>query len=250
MKRNLVLIVLVTALALTLLSGCSRNKAKNYMPVKQKMEMADNYFAIEKYHKAIPLYTDIVFERNSKYTAKAQMQLAECFFNQNKFLSARFEYEEMIRLFGDYDDIARAYFQIGVCNYENSLSPHYTQEETLQAIDAFQTFIEKFPFDGRKVESIDYINKCNIKLLEKKYYNGYAYYKLSDYSAALMYFEEIIELGNNNDMDMNSLYYASRIYIFRKDVANADKYVEKFMGKYSNTKLAPKLQKYYNKKIK
>lgn len=250
MKRNLVLTVVAIVLALVLLSGCSRNKAKNYMPVKLKMEKADNYFAIEKYHKAIPLYTDIVFERNSKYTAKAQMQLAECFFNQNKFLSARFEYEEMIRLFGDYDDIARAYYQIGVCNYENSLSPHYTQEETLQAISAFENFIEKFPFDGRKVEAIDYINKCNIKLLEKKYYNGYAYYKLSDYSGALMYFDEIIELGNNNEMDMNSLYYATRIFIFRKDVGNADKYLAKFMSKYSDTKLAPKLQKYYNKKLK
>ncbi len=211
------------------------------MPVEKKMEIANDFFEKGKYNKAIPYFSEVVFERNSIYTPTAQMKLADCYFNQNKFTEARFEYEELIRLFSDYKDIGRAYFQLGICYYNESLSPHYTQEETYKAIAAFETFIEKFPFDKLKKDAIDYIQKCRYKLLMKKYYNGYAYYKLFDYSAALMYFDEIIELGNNNEPDRMSLYYAAKIYLEREDIENAKLTGQKLINRYPQTDEAEKI---------
>jgi len=211
------------------------------MPVVKKMEIANDLFDKEKYNKAIPYYSEVVFERNSVHTPVAQMKLADCYFNQNKFIEARFEYGELIRLFTDFKDIGRAYFQLGVCYYNETLSPHYTQEETHRAISAFETFIEKFPFDSQKKEAIDYIQKCRYKLLMKKYYNGYAYYKLFDYSGALMYFDEIIKLGNNNEPDRMSLYYATKIYVARKDVDNAKTTGQKLINRYPQSEEARKI---------
>lgn len=233
LKKSLFLIIVIFIIV-----GCSSNKISNNMTVENKMKIADELFEKEKYRKAIPYYTEVVFERNSKYTPTAQMKLADCYFNQNKFTEARFEYGELIRLFSDYKDIGRAYFQIGICYFNETLSPHYTQEETYKAISAFETFIEKFPFDARKKEAIDYIQQCRYKLLMKKYYNGYAYYKLYDYSAALMYFDEIIELGNNNEPDRMSLYYSTLIYLARDDFENAKSTGQKLIRKYPQTKEA------------
>ncbi len=235
-KKTLILIIVLFALF-----GCSSNKMSKNMPVEKKMEMADELFEKEKYSKAIPYYTEVVFERNSAYTPIAQMKLADCYFNQNKFTEARFEYEELIRLFSDYKDIGRAYFRLGVCHYNDSLSPHYTQDETNRAISAFETFIEKFPFDSMKKEAIDYIQKCRYKMLLKSYYNGYAYYKLYDYSAALMYFDEIIALGNNNEPDRLSLYYATKIYLERDDFENAKLNGQKLISRYPQTEEAEKI---------
>ncbi len=236
MKKILSLIIV-----LIILFGCSSNKMSKIMPVEKKMELANDFFEKEKYNKAIPYFSEVVFERNSIYTPTAQMKLADCYFNQNKFTEARFEYEELIRLFSDYKDIGRAYFQLGICYYNESLSPHYTQEETYRAIAAFETFIEKFPFDKLKKDAIDYIQKCRYKLLMKKYYNGYAYYKLFDYSAALMYFDEIIKLGNNNESDRMSLYYAFRIYLEREDIENAKLTGQKLINRYPQTDEAEKI---------
>ena len=236
MKKILFLIIV-----LLILFGCSNNKMSKTMPVEKKMEIADEFFEKEKYSKAIPYYTEVVFERNSAYTPVAQMKLADCNFNQNKFTEARFEYEELIRLFSDYKDIGRAYFQLGICYYNESLSPHYTQDETKKSIAAFETFIEKFPFDSRKKDAIDYIQKCQYKLLMKSYYNGYTYYKLFDYSAALMYFDEIIELGNNNEPDRMSLYYATKIYLARDDFENANLTGQKLINRYPQTDEAEKI---------
>lgn len=242
--------IFALVLIAVVLASCSSNKINKQLPVAKKMELADEFFARKKYHKAIPYYTDVAFERNSTYTADAQMKLADCYFLQNKFTEARFEYEEMIRLFSDARDISRAYFQVGVCYFEDSLSPHYTQEETRNAITAFTTFIEKFPFDERKQEAIEYIQKCQKKLIKKKYYNGYTYYKMNDYPAAFMYFDEIIELGNLNEIDKMSLYYEARMYIVRKDRNNTERIAEALNARYPDSKETAKINKLIKKKFK
>jgi len=246
MKKLLLSLIFLSIL----LGACSSNKIFESMPVAEKMKTGNELFDRKKYSKAIPYYTAVAFEKNSAYTAEAQAKIAECYFRQNKFIDAIFEYEELIRIFPDYEDISLAYFQIGVCHFERSLSPHYSQEETNSAIAAFEIFIEKFPFDRKKTEAIEYINKCHFKLLEKKYYNGYAYFKAFDYSAALMYFDEIIELGNINDLDKNSIYYSSRIYIVRKDKENAFKMSEKLNERYPNSKEVQKINNLIAKKFK
>ena len=235
-KKTLFLIIV-----LLILLGCGSNKISKTMPVEKKMEIANELLESEKYNKAIPYYTAVVFERNSVYTPIAQMKLSDCYFNQNKFTEARFEYQELIRLFSDYKDIGRAYFQLGICYFNETQSPHYTQEETYRAISAFETFIEKFPFDSLKKEAIDYIQQCRYKLLMKSYYNGLAYYKLYDYSAALMYFDEIIELGNSNEPDRMSLYYATKIYLERDDFEKAKLTGQKLISRYPQTKEAEKI---------
>ena len=235
-KKTLFLIIV-----LLILLGCSSNKISKTMPVEKKMKIANELFEKEKYNKAITYYTEVVFERNSVYTPIAQMKLADCYFNQNKFTEARFEYQELIRLFSDYEDIGRAYLQLGICYFNETQSPHYTQEETYKAISAFETFIEKFPFDILKKDAIDYIQQCRYKLLTKSYYNGLAYYKLFDYSAALMYFDEIIELGNINEPDRMSLYYATKIYLARDDLEKAKLTGQKLISRYPQTKEAEKI---------
>lgn len=239
--------ILIAIIVTLTLFGCSENKLTRQMPIERKMEIGNEYMELGKYHKAIPYFTDVVFERNSKHTAEAQMKLGDCYFYQNKFLEARFEYEELIRLFHDYKDINMAYFQIGVCRYNESLPAHYTQEETEKAVTAFETFIEKFPFDEMKKDAINYIQKCRYKLLEKRYYNGYAYYKMFDYSAALMYFDEIAELGNVDELDKMSLYYSAKIYITRKDKENAVSTAGRLTERYPGSKEAEKINQLLQK---
>jgi len=241
--------ILVVIIITIVLGACSSNKVKDQMPVARKMEIADDYFARKKYHKAIPYYTDVAFERNSNYTSEAQLKLGDCYFNQNKFTEARFEYEELIRLFHDAKEINRAYFQVGVCFYEDSLNPHYTQEDTRNAINAFDTFMAKFPFDKLKQEAIHYVQKCHEKLIQKKYYNGYAYYKMHDYPAAFMYFDEIVELGNVSKVDKMSLYYEARMYITRKDKNNSMNIAEKLNARYPDSKETKKINNLIKKKF-
>ena len=232
-------------------TACSKNRYFQGLSVPQKMKIADDYFNRGKYKKAVLYYTNIIYEKTSSLTPKAQMRLAESYYKLKQYEDALFQYQDMIKLFPDYDDIATAYYMIGICYYKISLPPAYTQEETIKAIDAFQNFIDKFPMDSRKKEALDYINKCNYKLLQKKYLNGYTYYKIYDYSAALMYFDEIIKLGNKNEVDKKSLYYSGIIYLKQNRLDKAKETAKKLLEKYPDSKEAKKIKKKVKKyKIK
>ncbi|MFC1888044.1 outer membrane protein assembly factor BamD [Candidatus Cloacimonadota bacterium] len=227
MKKIIYLVIVVF-----LFGACSSTKISKSMSVEEKMAKADEFYNLEKYRKAIPYYTEVVLDRNSIYTAEAQMKLGNCYYYQDKFMEARFEYQELIRLFKKYSNLGEAYYRIGVCYFKESLKPHYTQEETRKAILAFETYLDKFPFHDKKEEAQDYLAKCNYKLLEKTYYNGYAYYKLSDYSSALLYLEEVTSLNITDELDKKALYYSGKIFCYRKDKGNTLLVLDKMKQRY------------------
>lgn len=239
--------ILPVFLILLVIWGCSSTRAIKNLSSSEMMQIANDYFNRGKYHKAIPYYSEVVLDRRSNFTAEAQMRLGDCYFNQNKFLEARFEYEELIRLFKNYPEISRAYFNIGVCYFEESLSSHYTQEETRKAIDAFETYLVKFPLDENREKAQEYITLSEDKLLEKKYYNGYAYYKLWDYSSALLYFDEITQLDRNDDIHKMALYYSGMIHLYRKDKANALLVLTKMSQRYPEARETRKISELFEK---
>lgn len=233
-------------LLLLLLFACSSNNAKK-PSIAQRVEKADKYFAEERYNRAKEIYQEIVFERNSSYTAHAQWQLAMCFFNQEKYSDAVYEFNEFLRLFPDHQNVGDAYYYLGYCNYKESEPSQYTQDETIKAIEYFGVFLEKYSSNPHRADAIKYTNECNAKMLQKNYENGYIYYMMSDYSSALMYFDEIIELGNADEIDKLSLYYSAKIFLFRKDQANTEKYLAKMEERHARSEELSELKRHYKK---
>jgi outer membrane protein assembly factor BamD len=230
-SRHIAMVLLTIALSLSFF-GCSRHRARRTMTIEQKMNTGNQLFERGKYNHAAEYYLDVVFERSSIHTPQAQFMLAESYYNLSRYADAIYEYRELIRLFPDFRNISKAYFRIGESYYAQSLGPHYSQQETKQAIDAFEVFLDRFPFHEQKDEAISYIQEAQHKLLEKKFYNGYIYFKMFDYSSAMMYFDEILELGLVSDLDRDSLYYAALIYIERQDRDNTERVLQRMLNHY------------------
>jgi outer membrane protein assembly factor BamD len=229
--------------AALILVGCAQNQT--LMTAEQKLKKADELFAARKYARAAELYEDVYFERASGYTAYALMREADSYFRINKFTEARTAYQEFTDSFPNHADVSTAHFRIGVCLYEESLPPQYDQTETLQCIDTFRKFVEKFPNDPRYQDAIDYVRKAQYKLIEKKYLTGYIEYKMKDYSAALMYFDEVTELGNSDRLDRLSLFYSTKIYRKQDLDDKAKDSYDRLKAKYPGSKETKKLAKYF-----
>ncbi len=239
--KKILLFLIVTII---LVAGCAKNKAQ--MTNENQLAKADQLFEAKKYSRAIKLYEEISYERKSAATAKAVLRQAEGYFNINKFTDSRLKYTQFTSMFPDHADVATAYYRIGVCYYEESSGPQYDQSETSLCIEALRLFIEKFPADKRYSTALDYIRKAQYKLIEKKYYNGYIYYKMHDYSAALMYFKEIVELGNQDKIDKNSLYYTTLLLYKQGNVTDAQATYDTMKTKYPGAKETKKLSKHFD----
>jgi outer membrane protein assembly factor BamD len=231
-------------LIILLFSACSKNKAE--LTTEQKLALADEQYARGKYSKAAILYDEISFERKSAATAYATLRLADSYFAMNKFTDARLKYQQFIDGFPDHTNAADAYFRIALCYFEESLKPPYDQTETVAAIETFGIFLERFPKDSRYERSLEYIRRAQYKLIEKKYENGYIYYKMKDYSAALMYFDEVIALGNTDALDRKSLYYSAKLHLHQKNHEAANAAYTRLKSRYPGSKEAQKLEKEFN----
>jgi outer membrane protein assembly factor BamD len=230
-------------LLIILLAGCARNKIE--LSTENKLVKADELYAKKKYSKAAILYDEISFEKKSASSAVALMKLADCYFQINKFTDARLKYTMMTTSYPDYTDIETAYFRIGVSYFEETLPPQYDQTETAQAIEAFRTFLDRFPSSDKYPEAIDYIRKCQSKLIQKKYHNGFIYYRMKDYSSALMYFDQITELGNLDKLDRQSLYYSIKIHIAQKNSEAANLAWQKLNARYPDSKEVSRLKRHF-----
>ena len=240
MRRYLSVFLLI----LLAFGACSRNKPN--LSTEERLALADEYYSNGKYSKAATIYDDISFERKSAATAYATIRLADSYYAMNKFTDARLKYQQFIDGFPDHINVADAYYRVAVCFFEDSLKPAYDQERTLSAIDAFRNFLERFPNDARYEDALNYIRRAQYKLIEKKYQNGYIYYKMKDYSAALMYFEEVIELGNTDSLDRKSLYYSALLHLHQQNREAADAAFNKLKSKYPGSAEARKLDRKFN----
>lgn len=237
MQRYLLIFLIV----LIGLQACSANKTS--LSSEEKLKKADDFFARGKFAKAALFYDEISFERKSAATAYANLKVADCYYEINKFAEARAKYEQFIASFPDHDNVSTAYYRVAECLYEESLPPQYDQTETVNCIEAFRLFMEKYPGDQRYTKALDYIRKCQYKLLEKNYLNGYIHYKMKDYSAALMYFDEIVALGNTDKLDRQSLFYSAKLHLHQKNLEKATASYNSLKSRYPGSKETKKLAK-------
>lgn len=240
MRRYLSFLLLI----ILVFGACSKNKVE--ITTDQKLAKADEYYANRKYSKAAVLYDEISFERKSAATAYATMRLADSYFAMNKFTDARLKYQQFIDGFPDHTNAVDAYFRTALCYFEESLKSDRDQTETVSAIEAFGVFLERFPKDSRYERALEYIRRAQYKIIEKKYQNGYIYYKMKDYSAALMYFDEVIALGNTDALDRKSLYYSALLHLRQKDKEAANASYTRLKSRYPGSQEVQKLDKKFD----
>ena len=221
------------------LTSCSKNKTIARLPSEVKWQTAENYFNRGRYTRAMPYYQQLVFEKSSVYTADAQFKLGECYFrrkSKENLVDAIFEYQEMLRLFPEHRLAPDAQFRIGEAYAMLSLSPEFTQDESERAIENFTRFIEKYPQDSRVAEAYRHIANMQLKIIEKKFLTGYIYFKMKDYPASQHYLNEIISLGNRNELEKKSVFYNAIIHIERREKSEAIAAIEHLDRHFPNSR--------------
>ncbi len=85
-----------------------------------------------------------------------------------------------------------AAFMSAYSNYKMSPSFRLDQEPSLDAINAFQDFADKYPNSDRVPQCNELIDELRLKLEEKAYNQGTLYYELGDYQAAVTSFQHML----------------------------------------------------------
>jgi len=238
MKKILLLILISLYLA-----GCASTEETLTYDADARLKFAMALYDDEDYLNAVNEFQAILLQFPGNAIADdAQYYLAMSRFKRGEFVLAAFEFSKLIKNMLASDYIPEAQYMLAECYYQ--LSPDYSldQKYTIKAIEEFQAFIDFFPTNNRVAEAENKIVELNEKLAHKEYNNAYIYERLEYYTAALKYYDNVIETYHDTKYAPMAMYDKIKLLIERNRSSEALAEITKFLNRYPDNLRVGELQ--------
>ena len=191
-----------------LLSCNSYQKLLNSKETAPKLKAAQKYYDNGEYRRANRLYEQII----PSYRGKPQAQRLIYFFANShyqigNYYLAAYQFESFVKSFPKSEKQDEANFMIAKCYY--MLSPIYSldQENTNEAMEKLQIFIDNYPKSIYLSEANNYIRELQVKLEKKDFEISKQYYTIRDYKSAISSLDNFVSNFPGTPFRENALYY-------------------------------------------
>ena len=229
---------------LLLLWGCSSTNNLVDLQPDERLKAAISLYDDEDYQEAVAEFEAIMLQYpGSSVVDDAQYYSGMCRYQRGEYILAAYEFSKLIKNMPASDFVADAQFMLGQCYYE--LSPNYTldQKYTKKAIDEFQAFVDFFPLNEKVSEAENKINELNDKLAHKEYSIAVIYEKMDYYTAALKYYDGVVEIYHDTPYAPMAMYRKIKLLMDREREDEALVEMKKFIRLYPDDEEIGEVQK-------
>jgi len=180
---------------LAALSACSKfRKIEKNPDWRVKYEASLSYFAKKDYYRASILLEQIMpIIRGLPEAEKAQFNLAYCQYYQKLYLLASEHFRSFYETYGRSAQAEEARFMYAYSLFKSSPGPNLDQTESIEAMNAMQEFLNRYPQSRYRDQALEVINTIQLRLEEKGFANARQYLKLRYYKAAIVALENFIK---------------------------------------------------------
>lgn len=229
--------LLVGSVLLSLMAACAsgpevRKQQARKMSAEQVFQKG-----LEAYHEedwqAAADYFQLVKSKfpYSKFAADAELFLADCLFQKEKYLEAASAYEEFVKLHPNHLKVPYAMLQIGRCHYERIpqdwflIPPAYEldQSETLVAIEKLREYLGRFPREAHAEEGRELLQECLHRMAERARYCLEFYRKRGFYRGVVLRADEILHQYPDTGFDEEALFRRAEAWLKLKEPERARK---------------------------
>ena len=180
---------------LVVLTSCGQyQKIQKSKDNDLKYRSAVGYYEQGKYYRAVSLFEDLkaVYKGTDK-DEKIYYYIGNSYYVQHDNMLASYYFDEYAKNFPFSNRIEEIKFLSAYCYYLDS--PKYTldQANTVLAMAKLQAFINEFPYSERMAECNKLVDDLRKKLEKKAYEIAMLYYKISDYQAAAVALDEVLQ---------------------------------------------------------
>jgi outer membrane protein assembly factor BamD len=202
-RLHIVLIILV------LLSSCGEyEKLLKSTDFDLKKAKAKEYYDKGEYVKTTELLTQILPRfRATEEAEELNWMNAQSYFGMKDYFMAGSTFKAFIEQFPFGKHAEEGNYMAALCDYNISARPELDQENTKNAIEGFNIFLNKFPNSSRAEDCKKRITDLQDKLVEKSYMSAKLYYDMEQYKAAS------IALTNSLKEYANTKYREKMMYL-------------------------------------
>jgi outer membrane protein assembly factor BamD len=184
-------------LAILVLGSCSKfHKIQKSDDVDKKYAAALEYYEKKDFYRASILLEELIPILKGRVEAeKAQFYYANCHFNQRDYTLSSFYFKNFYETFQRSEYAEEALYMHAVSLYKDSPTYNLDQTNTVTALEAIQTFLNRYPQTPFKEECHRMQDELRRKLELKAYDNAKLYHKLA--SSSIIYYKSAIIAFDN-----------------------------------------------------
>ena len=245
-------------------SSCSFRKVLRKGSTDEKHEAGLQYYAEEDYFRAGSLFEDILpIIRGQERAEIVNLYYAYCQFYQSQYILSESYFKSFMTVYGRSDHLIEATYMHAYSLYMQSPESSLDQTSTILAVNALQSFLNRYPNSDYAKQTDALINELQVKLEQKAYDNAKLYYNITGikgFRPALIVFEnfekDFPDSKFNQEiafLDIEVRFNYARRSTRRKqkerfqDTVNS---YEKFINKYPKSEYLRQGGDYYEKSLK
>jgi len=174
-----------------LVASCSKfRRIQKSEDWRVRYEAALNYYEKKDYYRASMLFEDILpVVRGLPEGEKVEFYLGYCQFYEKTYLLASNQFKTFYETYGRSTLAEEAHFMYAFSLYTSAPSSNLDQSEGIEAMDAMQVFLNKYPDSKFREQATEVITVSHNKLEEKGFQNAKQYLTLRSYQAAIISFD-------------------------------------------------------------
>ncbi len=223
--------------------GCSGSIDTANLSGEERLKYALEKYNEEDYDEAVSEFQSMLLQYpGSQVVDDAQFYLGQSRYKRGEFILAAYEFSRLVQNMPASEFVAESQYMLAECYY--SLSPNFALDQTytIKAIQEYQAFIDFFPADKRVPECENKIQEMNDKLAHKAYNAAYIYEKMEYFSAAIMYYNNVVEQFHDTPYAPLAMYQRIRLLVSRQRNSEALKEINKFIERYPGDTHIPELE--------
>ena len=253
LKKVFIYIVLSAGL----LASCSdfRKIAKS-SDWQKKYQAALAYYEQKDYYRATVLLEDVLpIIRGTKTAEEAQFYYAYAHYYERKYILSAHYFKQFYETYSRSDRAQEAMFMHAYSLYLDSPNPSLDQTSTAEAIQAIQRFINRYPYSEYKERAEAVLAETRYKLEQKAYDNALLYYKLSQYKAAIIAFDNFQRDFPDSDFNEEISYWrlAAQFQLAEQSIQTkqreryytAIEFYQSFIDRYPESKFVRQAESMY-----
>lgn len=244
-------------LSLALMSCHGISKVLKNKDPQYKLRMAEQYYAKKKYSYAQQLYEDVMpYFKTGPEFEDIYYKYAYTAYQQRDYVNAENLFKTYLEVFPNSTRAEEMEYMRAYSFYKQSPKPELDQTNTIKAMGMMQTFINTHPGSARIKEANAIIDVCRAKLEIKDSKAAQLYYDMSQYRAAAVAFNtllndypESIKGDEYKMMAIKAFYRFTELSVEEKKAERFEQVINEcndFIDRFPQSPLSGEVKKYLN----
>lgn len=199
----------IFALMLSLLVGCNGyEKLMKGSDFDAKYQAAMRSYNQRDYTKAIQLFENLILHYHGKENAEnIAWYYSQSLMQEKDYFTAGYQFKNFFKHYPYSNRAEEALFLAAMCKYHESPEYYLDQKQTKEAIQEFESYLDRYPGSTHVPEINNYLDEMREKLIHKEYDIAYNYYVTEQYHAAYVSLLSFINTYPESHYKTDAIYY-------------------------------------------